>query len=274
MTAGGRPRPVPPDPRSRRSTFDRAASTYHDARPDYPRELLDAVVVGTGADRASRLCEIGPGSGKATLPLAARGLSITAVELGPALAAEAADRLRAFPAVTVVRADFEKWAASTSQRFDVVCAATSWHWLDPDSRCALAARITVPGGRLALWSALHVLPDGGDPFFDQIQEVYEEIGEGLPPDAVRPRPGHLPDSTAEILASGLYGDVAVRHFDWEVTYDAESYLALLDTFSGHIAMRSDQRDRLYGEIRRRLSARPDRRLRRHWGAVLHLARRR
>jgi hypothetical protein len=35
-----------------------------------------------------------------------------------------------------------------------------------------------------------------------------------------------------------------------------------------------QRDRLYGEIRRRLAARPDGRLRRHWGAALHVARRR
>jgi len=34
-----------------------------------------------------------------------------------------------------------------------------------------------------------------------------------------------------------------------------------------------QRDRLYGEIRRRLAARPGGRLRRHWGAVLHVARR-
>jgi hypothetical protein len=35
-----------------------------------------------------------------------------------------------------------------------------------------------------------------------------------------------------------------------------------------------QRDRLYGEIRRRLAERPDGRLRRHWGAVLRVARRR
>jgi hypothetical protein len=48
---------------------------------------------------------------------------------------------------------------------------------------------------------------------------------------------------------------------------------LLDTFSGHIAMADWQRDRLYGEIRRRLAARPDGQLRRHWGAVLHVARR-
>jgi hypothetical protein len=34
-----------------------------------------------------------------------------------------------------------------------------------------------------------------------------------------------------------------------------------------------QQERLYGEIRRRLAERPDGTLRRHWGAVLHVARR-
>jgi hypothetical protein len=34
-----------------------------------------------------------------------------------------------------------------------------------------------------------------------------------------------------------------------------------------------QRERLYAEIRSRLAERPDGLLRRHWGAVLHVARR-
>ena len=106
-----------------------------------------------------------------------------------------------------------------------------------------------PGGHLAYWGATHVFPDGGDPFFREIQPVYEEIGEGLPPDAPWPRPGELADDRAELEASGCFDDVAVEHFDWEVVYDADGYLALLDTFSGHIAMEPWQRERLYGEIR-------------------------
>jgi hypothetical protein len=35
-----------------------------------------------------------------------------------------------------------------------------------------------------------------------------------------------------------------------------------------------KRERLYGEIRRRLAERPDGTLRRHWLAILHVARRR
>ena len=108
----------------------------------------------------------------------------------------------------------------------------------------------------------------------EIQDVYDEIGEGLPAGATQPRPGALPDDRAEIEASGLFADVAVRHFDWEVVYDAEEYVRLLDTFSGHIAMERHKRDHLDTSIRRRLARRADGRLRRHWGAVLHVARRR
>ncbi|HEY6423502.1 MAG TPA: hypothetical protein VIY28_09705 [Pseudonocardiaceae bacterium] len=100
---------------------------------------------------------------------------------------------------------------------------------------------------------------------------YDEIGEGLPEDAAWPRPGQLPDSRDEIEHSGLFTDVVVHHFDWEISYTAEEYIRLLDTFSGHIAMQAWQRNRLYTEIRRRLDQRPDGRLRRHWGAVLHVA---
>jgi SAM-dependent methyltransferase len=155
-----------------------------------------------------------------------------------------------------------------------VFAATSWHWIDPAVKYRKAWDLLRPGGHLAFWAAGHVFPAGGDPFFREIQDVYDEIGEGLPPGTGLPGPGDLPDQRAEIAQSGLFTDVTIRHFDWEVSYDAEAYIGLLDTFSGHIAMAPWQRDRLYGEIRRRLAGRPGGRLRRHWGAVLHVARRR
>lgn len=66
----------------------------------------------------------------------------------------------------------------------------------------------------------------------------------------------------------------MRQFDWEISYSAEEYIRLLGTFSGHIAMDGGKRDRLCGEIRRRLAEQPDGRLRRHWAAVLQVARRR
>jgi SAM-dependent methyltransferase len=256
-----------------RSTFDSAAHVYHEARPDYPEQLYETLVRTCGLSAGDRLLEIGCATGKATIPLARRGFGITCVELGSALAVGARRNLADFPQVEIVESAFETWTPQPDEQFALVFAATAWHWLDPASRYHRAWKLLRPGGHLAFWSATHVFPDDGDSFFLEIQEVYDEIGEGLPTGATLWRPGELPDAHDEIKRSGLFEIVLVRHFDWQTSYEADEYLRLLDTFSGHIAMKAWQRQRLYGEIRRRLSQRPDRRLNRHWGAVLHVARR-
>jgi SAM-dependent methyltransferase len=194
------------------------------------------------------------------------------VELGSALAAEARRNLAAFDRVTVVNAGFESWQPPAGQTFGLVFAATAWHWIDPAVRYEKAAALLRPGGHLAFWEAVHVVPDDADPFFREIQDIYEEIGEGLPDGWVTSTAETLPSLTAEISATGLFSDIEVRRFQWEIRYSAAGYIRLLDTFSGHIAMRPWQRDRLYGEIRRRLALRPDGLVRRHWGGVLHVAR--
>lgn len=257
-----------------RETFDRASALYQRARPEYPDELFDHLVAVTGLAVGDRLLEVGSGTGKATLPLARRGFRITCIELGEQLAAAGRRNLAPFAHVEVVQSSFETWIPDEDGQFDLVLAATAWHWIDPTLRYRKAWDALRAGGCLAFWSATHVFPDDGDPFFLEIQNVYDEIGEALPPGTAWPRPGELEEHRAEIAASGRFTVVDVRHFDWETVHDADSYIDLLDTFSGHIAMEDSKRRHLYGAIRRRLSARHDGRLRRHWGAVLHIARRR
>lgn len=254
------------------ATFNRAADLYQEARPDYPERLFDRLVAVTGLQSGDRILEVGAGSGKATLPLARRGMRVTALEPGPALAAHARKNLAGYP-VEVVEARLEDWDGELAT-YAAVVAATSWHWVNPEVRYIAAARALRPGGHLATWAATHVFPPGGDTFFDEIQEVYDAIGEGLPAGAPRPAPGQLPDEREDIEASGLFEVVTVDHFDWTVAYDAEGYIRLLRTFSGHIAMAPERRERLFTQIRRRLAERPDGRVRRGWGTVLTIAGRR
>lgn len=254
------------------ATFDRAAELYQRARPEYPSGLYDDLVAMTGLRPGARLLEVGCATGKATRPLAQRGFRITCVEPGAALAAAARANLAGFD-VEVVQTRFEDWTPS-GEPFALVFAATAWHWLDPVVRYRKAADALEPGGHLALWEARHVIPYDGDPFFEELQEVYDEIGESLPPGAVVPRPQELGDDREETEASGQFDVIDARQYDWETVYDADGYIDLLSTFSGHIAMQDRQRDRLYGEIRRRLARRPEGLLRRHWGGVLQVARRR
>ncbi len=256
------------------ATFDRAADSYHLARPDYPGELYDCLIAAADLTAGDNLLEVGCGTGKATLPLARKGFAITCLEPGPALAAQARRNLAGYPAVRVVRSSFEDWYPDDRTGADLVFAATSWHWVDPAVRYQRAWEALRPGGHLAIWTATHVVPADGDSYYAEIQEVYDEIGEGLPAGTRFPEPGEVPDECADMEASGLFSVSTVRQFDWAVQYDAAQYIALLDTFSSHIDMAQWQRDRLYGEIRRRLADRPGGRLWRHWGAALQVAQRR
>ncbi len=257
----------PDDERERlRHTFDRAAGIYDRVRPDYPEALFDDLIALAGLAPGDHLVEVGCATGKATRPLARRGFRITCVELGAA----ARRNLAGFQ-VEVVEGRFEEWRPREPAR--LVYAATAWHWIDPAVRYQRAWQALGPGGHLAIWKQEHVFPERGDPFFREIQDVYEEIGEGLPPGPRWPRPGELTGDRAEIEASGLFEIIAVRQFDWERVYRAEEYIELLSTFSGHLLMADWQRERLFGEIRRRLALREDDSVRRHWGAALSVARR-
>jgi hypothetical protein len=99
------------------------------------------------------------------------------------------------------------------------------------------------------------------------------LGESHPGEWPPPPPEQIPDDAAEIEASGLFEEIQVRRYVWEKHYAAEEYIALLNTFSGHIAMEAAKRDHLYREIRTRIGHRPNPRVRRHWCAILRVARR-
>lgn len=255
-----------------RRTFDTAADLYEAARPSYPAELFDYLVEHVALEPGDRLLEIGCATGKATRSMLERGFSVVCVEMGPQLAERARRSLADLP-VEIHVAQFEDWEGEPGA-FDLVYAATAWHWVDPEVRYRKAHRLLRPAGHLAFWSASHAFPADFDPFFSEIQEVYDAIGESHPGEWPPPLPEEAPDEAAEIEASGLFGDTHVRRWVWELSYTAEEYIALLNTFSGHIAMDAAKREHLYREIRRRIGQRPDGRVRRHWAAILHVARRR
>ncbi|WP_199622697.1 class I SAM-dependent methyltransferase [Paenibacillus alkalitolerans] len=248
-----------------RKSFEQAANFYQQARPDYPEELFDDVIHAANLNPGDRLLEVSCATGKATLPLAKRGFMITCVELGAELAAVARQNLVGMD-VDIITGSFEDWQPEAEKGFDLVFAATAWNWVDPEVRYIKAWQVLRPGGHLAFWNAGHVLPDDGDPFFHEIQTVYNEIGEGK-------SGNELHEQTDEIEKSGLFEVVHIRHFDWERIYHVDEYIKLLETFSGHILMEEWKRDKLYNEIRIRLNRRPEKSVRRHWGAVLHVARR-
>lgn len=255
-----------------RATFEEIPEAYGLARPAYPEAIFDDLASLAKLSRGARILEMGCGTGQATAPLAERGFRITCVELGKRLAAVARRELASFPAVQVVNADFETWEPEDKD-FDAVVAFSAFHWLDPELRFGGAARLLRPGGALAVVATKHVLPADGDPFFAEVQADYDAVvpsEENRPP----PDPATVPDLGAEIEASGLFRNHVGRRYAWEVTYTADEYIALLETYSGHRSIESEQRGRLYELIRHRIDAQPGGTVRKTYLATLDVAARR
>jgi SAM-dependent methyltransferase len=254
-----------------RTTFEEVPELYDRARPRYPPEIFDDLTALAPPNDHRRIVEIGCGTGQATIELAERGYRITCVELGEQLAAAARRKVSSFTDVAVVNADFETWQPS-GQSFDAVVAFTAFHWIDPAVRYEKSASLLRAGGVLAIVATEHVLPAGGDQFFADVQADYIAATDETD-DSPPPLPENVRDLSNEIDDSRLFRNVTVRRYLWDVSYTADEYLALLDTYSGHRTLDGAVRERLYELIRRRIEERPAGTVRKSYLATLSLARR-
>lgn len=227
-----------------RTIFDEDAELYDRARPPYPEPLFDELMRVAGLRSGDRALEIGAGTGKATVPMARRGLSVTCVEPGPNMARVARRNLAEFPDVTVEVGSFEAWPLP-AEPFDLVVAATCWHWLDPDVRFGRAAQALRPGGALAIVETVHVSDERGDAAFVRIQEHYERWDPSSTKGWTMPRTSMLEPPEVDLE---LFHEPAFHAFPWAGTFTTAEYLDLLCTFSGHRFMRPEDRAGLFEGI--------------------------
>lgn len=140
-----------PEQRSRREQrrrlFDGVATRYDATRRGYPAEIVDAVLENARIGPGAAVLEIGCGTGQLTKDLAGRALHLTAIDIGAAMVAAArhniADETARFQVTS-----FEDFSGSGP--FDLIVSATAFHWVDPGTGLAKAARLLRPGGWLAL----------------------------------------------------------------------------------------------------------------------------
>lgn len=235
--------------REQRLVFGEDAELYDRARPSYPPALLDDVagLVGTPA----RTLDVGCGTGKATVPLARRGLGGVAVEADPSMAAVARRNLAPHPGWRVEVSDFEAWQPGDRLApFDLVCSAQAWHWIDPEVRYAKAHSLLRPGGWLALWWNRPVEEE--TPLRAAMEEAYESLAPELPARGIGPRGiGTRGTATVEAVPAGLaFAEVLRRSYSWSQRYTAAEWTALLRTQSDHRLMEPRRREALLGEVGR------------------------
>jgi SAM-dependent methyltransferase len=225
------------------SWFDESPETYDRARPVYPEPLWDEVFTRLPAN--PELVEIGPGPGKATGALLARGARVTACEPGPNLAAYLRDKFPS-PQLHVQNSSFED-ADIAPSHFDGVVAATSFHWVQQWARTTKTHSVLKPHGLLAVVDTEQVDDPVDRGYFAASQRVYRRYFDGTGPE---PLPGRKapPRVQREFSDYERFEALEVFHYDWNQRYETAGYIDLVRSYSNTAQMERSQRERFLNEL--------------------------
>lgn len=200
---------------ARALSFGRFAEHYEQWRPSYPPEAVDWLV----PPRATRVADVGAGTGKLTGSLLERGLMVVAVEPDPEMLA-VLRRIHPGAAPHQAAAD----ALPLSDRsVDAVLVADAWHWFPHAAAIDEVRRVLRPGGWLGLvWNT----PAPVEPWEFELVGIDPDHHGG--PELSAPGLPSAPETTASFP------------WTWEVSPD--EWCSYLATNSGVAAMEPAERE--------------------------------
>lgn len=239
----------------KRSSFNEDAANYDRWRPGYPNEVFEKVLRYSGIGPGKRALEIGIGTGQATEPILKTGCSVTAVELGGNLAAYAKEKFREYPNLTIQNLPFEEFDELDGS-FDLIYSATAFHWIPEEIGFPKAFRLLKSGGTLALWWN-RPLPAGPEELSREIQRVYETC---RPDIARKPEKDKtsLYRKIRETICFHGFTKLEFQLFHAERTFQADSYVQLLNTYSDHRTAAPEMKAKFESEILRVIRSHGDR----------------
>ncbi len=226
--------------------FDDVSLTYDRVRPDYPSELFSEIFAYKPLYGSSRALEIGLGSGKATAPILATGCAVVGVEPGENLAAIAREWLKNYNNFSLKTCTFQDFECE-SETFDLIYAATAFHWISPEYGYPRVLELLKSGGAFARFR-YHAGPDASRPALaDEIRELYNKY---------MPRAGEYKEfsakdaeNVAKIAENYGFVDAKFEIFQFTKDFSTDEYLELLRTYPDHMRLADEPRGRLFGGIR-------------------------
>ena len=215
------------------NVFGEDVAAYRDGRPGYPEALFDLLVDECKIGDKSNVLEIGPGTGQATRRLLDLGVaSLTAVEPDPRLAGHLAEEFDSEirnDGLKLIVSRFEE-APLPAESFDAAVAASSFHWVDPETGLARVKTLLRPSGRLAIWWNVFHDMSGATAWSRAIRPLFDTLV--MPPSFVGDSHYSLdvPSRTAELAQAG-FSDIRHALFRQPVRLTAQKVRAFYASFS-------------------------------------------
>lgn len=226
-------------------TFDNATDEYEKIRPMYPMPVYDDIFRYKPINEESNVLEIGIGTGKAAVPILARGCHLTALEPGENLAQIALNRFAGNPRFKLYTQTFQDYSCEPEQ-FDLIYAATAFHWVPEEYGYKRVYELLKSGGAFARF-AYHAGPDHGrKELTDKIQELYRIHMNTTKSSKV------FGEEDAKAIAdlADKYGfcDSTYKMYHWTRDFTDDEYLLLLKTYPNHMTLEPEIRQSLFQGI--------------------------
>ncbi len=222
---------------------------YEDTRPDYPIWMFDHLRERGVLIEGTPTLEIGAGTGKATRYLIAYGADpLTLVEPDVRFAALLGKAANASSAhCQVIHESFEDVALSDNQ-FDLVVAATAFHWIEPISGLRKIKRLLRRDGSVALfWNVLGDV-DKEDLFHDATHSLLTPLAVG-PSENPKTVPFALDRAAREAEANAAgFNNTEYRESRWSLVLTTNQVAKLYESFSHVQQLDDDARAKLLGEL--------------------------
>jgi SAM-dependent methyltransferase len=234
-----------------RRLFGLDPESYHGVRPDYPDWIFTALVEAQVLYPGAATLEIGAGSGLATRHLLRAGVDpLVLVEPDERFAGVLNGLIGSADAdCRLVSASFED-AVLDAASFDLVVAATSFHWLDPASGLVrIRALLKRDGGVALMWNVFHQ-PGREDPFHEATHALLHGLATS-PSGSTEGLPFPLDRAARETDArSAGFRHVTYRESRWTIELDGERTVRLYESFSNIARLPPERRAEVLGELRR------------------------
>lgn len=231
-----------------RYTFNEDEKNYDSVRPGYPAELFNDIISYSGADNSSECLEIGAGTGQATEPFLEKGCKVTAIDLGENLCSFVADKFRKYDKFSVINDDFMNYK-SEQYKYDLIFSATAFHWL-PDTAYEKVKTLLKTNGTFALFRN-HPYPNRTD---DESNLINREVYKKYRPESTVPKEFDEKDckKIVEKLKNSGFRNIETKLYRRTRTLKSTDYIKLLNTYSDHIALPQEMKQRFDNEMKEKL----------------------
>lgn len=228
-------------------TFEEAAADYEKSRPLYAKTLFEHIFRYKPIDSASKVLEIGIGTGKATLPFLETGCDLSAIEPGEQLAFYAARNYAAYDHFSLHRQTFQEFACPP-ESFDLIYSATAFHWIPQEYGYRRVYELLKKGGAFARF-AYHA---GADKERHALTAEIRSLYQAYMDESGGAREYGEEDASALAQLAETYGfvDTTYRLFGMTKGFTADAYMELLRTYSDHRKLEQTKRELLFNGIHR------------------------